>query len=120
MEKLVIAGKIWRWGVSNLDTPDLQELVAAGGTACATDQVLYNLTRRGPEYDLLPWLAGQDMPVMAYSPGGKARVWEVAAGAPFSSRSSGRSRHFCARRAWLRLPPKPLLLVIAVLASVRF
>ena len=68
MEKLVAAGKIRRWGVSNLDTPDLQELIAAGGTACATDQVLYNLTRRGPEHDLLPWLAGRGIPVMAYSP----------------------------------------------------
>lgn len=68
MEKLVAAGKIRRWGVSNLDTPDLQELVAAGGTACATDQILYNLTRRGPEHDLLPWLAGRSIPVMAYSP----------------------------------------------------
>lgn len=68
MEKLVAAGKIRRWGVSNLDTPDLQELVAAGGAACATDQILYNLTRRGPEHDLLPWLVGRGIPVMAYSP----------------------------------------------------
>ena len=68
MEKLVAAGKIRRWGVSNLDTPDLQELLAAGGTACATDQILYNLTRRGPEHDLLPWLAGRGIPIMAYSP----------------------------------------------------
>ena len=68
MENLVAAGKIQRWGVSNLDTADLQELVAAGGAACATDQVLYNLTRRGPEYDLLPWLAGRSIPAMAYSP----------------------------------------------------
>jgi diketogulonate reductase-like aldo/keto reductase len=68
MEKLVEAGKILRWGVSNLDTSDMQELVAAGGAACATDQVLYNLTRRGPEHDLLPWLASRGMPVMAYSP----------------------------------------------------
>ena len=68
MEKLVAAGKIRRWGVSNLDTPDLQELLTVGGAACATDQVLYNLTRRNPEYDLLPWLADRNMPVMAYSP----------------------------------------------------
>ena len=86
MESLVAAGKIRRWGVSNLDTADLQELVAAGGAACATDQVLYNLTRRGPEHDLLPWLAGRDIPVMAYSPVeqgrllGNARLREVAAG----------------------------------------
>lgn len=74
MEKLVAAGKIRRWGVSNLDTADLQELVAAGGTACATDQVLYNLTRRSPEYDLLPWLADRGMPVMAYSPVEQGRL----------------------------------------------
>jgi diketogulonate reductase-like aldo/keto reductase len=68
MEHLVAAGKIRRWGVSNLDTSDLEELMTAGGTACATDQVLYNLTRRSPEYDLLPWLADRHLPVMAYSP----------------------------------------------------
>ncbi|NVO29699.1 aldo/keto reductase [Hymenobacter lapidiphilus] len=74
MEKLVVAGKIRRWGVSNLDTTDMQELVAAGGEACATDQVLYNLTRRGPEHELLPWLTGQAMPVMAYSPVEQGRL----------------------------------------------
>ena len=74
MENLVAAGKIRRWGVSNLDTTDLQELVAAGGAACATDQVLYNLTRRGPEYELLPWLAGRGIPVMAYSPVEQGRL----------------------------------------------
>ena len=85
MESLVAAGKIRRWGVSNFDTTDLQELIAAGGAACATDQVLYNLTRRGPEYDLLPWLAGRSIPVMAYSPVeqgrllGDLRIRELAA-----------------------------------------
>ncbi len=74
MERLVTAGKIRRWGVSNLDTADMQELVAAGGGACATDQVLYNLTRRGPELDLLPWLAAHRMPVMAYSPVEQGRL----------------------------------------------
>jgi diketogulonate reductase-like aldo/keto reductase len=74
MEKLVAEGKIRRWGVSNLDTSDMQELVAAGGKACATDQVLYNLTRRGPEHDLLPWLASHRMPVMAYSPVEQGRL----------------------------------------------
>ena len=74
MERLVAAGKILRWGVSNLDTPDMQELLAAGGTACATDQILYNLTRRGPEYDLLPWLAVHQMPVVAYSPVEQGRL----------------------------------------------
>lgn len=85
MEKLVAAGKIRRWGVSNLDMADMEELLAAGGAACATDQVLYNLVRRGPEHDLLPWLVGRSIPVMAYSPIeqgrllSNARLREVAA-----------------------------------------
>ena len=68
MEALQAAGKIRHWGVSNLDTDDMDELLAAGGGACVTDQILYNLTRRGPEHDLLPWLRQAHMPVMAYSP----------------------------------------------------
>jgi diketogulonate reductase-like aldo/keto reductase len=74
MERLVAAGKIRRWGVSNLDTADMVELLAAGGAACATDQILYNLTRRGPEHDLLPWLVDHKMPVMAYSPVEQGRL----------------------------------------------
>ncbi|MGU3314269.1 aldo/keto reductase [Sphingomonas sp. M6A6_1c] len=74
MERLVDAGKILRWGVSNLDTDDMEELVAAGGTDCATDQILYNLTRRGPEHDVLPWLAQRGIPVMAYSPVEQGRL----------------------------------------------
>ncbi|AHB07403.1 aldo/keto reductase [Pandoraea pnomenusa] len=68
-EALREAGKIRHWGVSNLDTDDMDELFATpGGNACATDQVLYNLSRRGPEYDLAPWLAEHGLPMMAYSP----------------------------------------------------
>ncbi len=74
MERLVEEGKILRWGVSNLDTDDLEELVASGGAACATDQILYNLTRRGPEHDLLPWLAERGIPTMAYSPVEQGRL----------------------------------------------
>lgn len=62
------AGKIRHWGVSNFDVADMEELRAAGGEACATNQVLYNLARRGIEFDLLPWSAAHGMPVMAYSP----------------------------------------------------
>jgi diketogulonate reductase-like aldo/keto reductase len=62
-------GKIKSWGVSNFDVHDMQELLAvAGGGACATNQILYNLSRRGPEFELLPFLSQQHMPIMAYSP----------------------------------------------------
>jgi diketogulonate reductase-like aldo/keto reductase len=68
-EELERAGKIRYWGVSNFDVPDMEELYGLpGGVACATDQVLYNLMRRGIEYDLLPWCEQRKMPVMAYSP----------------------------------------------------
>lgn len=74
MEALQAAGKIRHWGVSNLDTDDMDELLAAGGSACATDQILYNLTRRGPEHDLLPWLRQAHMSAMAYSPVEQGRL----------------------------------------------
>ncbi len=74
MERLKAAGKIRHWGVSNLDTQDMAELDEAGGQDCATDQILYNLTRRGPEHDLLPWLDRHDIPVMAYSPVEQGRL----------------------------------------------
>lgn len=66
---LARAGKIAAWGVSNFDVSDMEELVAlAGGGDVATNQVLYNLTRRGIEYDLLPWCQQHRIPIMAYSP----------------------------------------------------
>ena len=69
METLQQQGKIGRWGVSNLDYDDMQELWSLeGGRACATNQVLYHLASRGIEYDLLPWCQQQAMPVMAYCP----------------------------------------------------
>ena len=74
MEALKSAGKIRHWGVSNLDTDDMDELIAAGGDGCVTDQILYNLVRRGPELDLLPWLAEHNIPVMAYSPVEQGRL----------------------------------------------
>ncbi|HEV2673441.1 MAG TPA: aldo/keto reductase [Aliidongia sp.] len=67
MEALVAAGKIRHYGVSNFDADDMAGWVAAGGRA-ATDQVLYNLGRRGVEWDLLPWCRDQGVSVMAYSP----------------------------------------------------
>lgn len=66
-ERLREAGRIRRWGVSNFDLDDMREL-AALTDACATNQVLYNPSRRGPEYDLLPWMEARGMALMAYSP----------------------------------------------------
>ena len=69
------AGKIRHYGVSNLDLADMQELwPLGGGAAIATNQLLYNLTRRGIEWDLLPWLRARRVPVMAYSPLEQARL----------------------------------------------
>lgn len=69
MNKLQQQGKIGRWGVSNLDVDDMQALWREeGGSACATNQVLYHLASRGIEYDLLPWCQQHDVPVMAYCP----------------------------------------------------
>lgn len=73
-ESLRKAGKIRRWGVSNLDLAEMGELFEAGGTGCATDQVLYNLSRRGVEWDLLPWARSVNLPIMAYSPLEQARL----------------------------------------------
>lgn len=74
MEALKAAGKIRSWGVSNLDLADIQDLEQAGGQACATDQILYNVTRRGPEFDLLPALASKGISAMAYSPVEQGRL----------------------------------------------
>lgn len=69
MEKLKKSGKILRWGVSNFDTADMENLTGrTDGTHCATNQVLYHLGSRGIEVDLLPWQKAHQMPVMAYSP----------------------------------------------------
>jgi len=39
-----------------------------GGAGVAANQVLYNLARRGVEWDLLPWCRAHGVPLMAYSP----------------------------------------------------
>ena len=62
-------GKIRNWGVSNFDVEDMEELLALpGGDQVATNQVMYNLRRRGIEYELLPWSRKRNIPIMAYSP----------------------------------------------------
>lgn len=68
-ERLRADGKIREFGVSNFDPADMDDLVSTElGERVQTDQVLYNLTRRGIEFDLLPWCGQRSVPVMAYSP----------------------------------------------------
>ncbi len=74
-EKLRDAGKIRHWGVSNLDEDDMEELFGVpNGEACASNQVLYNLSRRGIEWALAPMCRERGMPVMAYSPIEQGRI----------------------------------------------
>jgi diketogulonate reductase-like aldo/keto reductase len=74
-EQLRGDGKIRHWGVSNLDTGDMEELAGIpGGEHCATNQVLYNLAKRGPEFSLLPWQRTRGITTMAYSPLDQARM----------------------------------------------
>ncbi len=68
-EGLQQLGWIRHWGVSNFDLDDMQQLMAVpGGAACSANQVWYSLSRRGVEFDLLPWQRTRQMPLMAYSP----------------------------------------------------
>jgi diketogulonate reductase-like aldo/keto reductase len=72
-QELKQAGKILDYGVSNFDVTDMEEaLTLSGGDEIATNQVLYNLMRRGIEWDLLPWSRARSIPTMAYSPVGNS------------------------------------------------
>ncbi|QAT43415.1 aldo/keto reductase [Aminipila luticellarii] len=73
MEDLKQKGRIKRWGVSNFDVEDMEDLwKVPDGNQCSTNQVLYNLGTRGIEYDLLHWQRERQIPFMAYSPVGQA------------------------------------------------
>lgn len=68
-EDLVAAGQIRYWGVSNFDRGEMEETFRIdGGSACMANQVLYNLTRRGIEHDLIDWCRRRAVAIMAYSP----------------------------------------------------
>ena len=69
LEALVRSGLIRHWGVSNFDTHEMEELFACeGGRNCFCNQILYNITERGAEFDLIPWCREHDVLVIAYSP----------------------------------------------------
>jgi len=68
-ERLRDGGRIRDWGVSNFDVADMAELFGVpDGDRCATDQVYYSLSARGPGFDLVPWLHSRGVATMAYSP----------------------------------------------------
>jgi diketogulonate reductase-like aldo/keto reductase len=78
-ERLGADGKIARWGVSNFDLEDMQELAALDGALrCGANQVYYSVSRRGIEFDLLPWLASHGVPAMAYCPLDEGRLLDDA------------------------------------------
>ena len=69
MEVLKARGLIKEWGVSNFDVDEMEELLSCdGGDRCFVNQVLYNITSRGIEYDLIPYHKEHDILTMAYSP----------------------------------------------------
>jgi diketogulonate reductase-like aldo/keto reductase len=99
-EDLRRSGKIRHWGVSNFDVDDMEELLdVPAGENCATNQVLYNVTRRGPEFDLIPWMAARRMPLMAYSPIEQGRLPQGGALQAIARRHEASS--FQVALAWL-------------------
>lgn len=75
MVELQKEGKILQWGMSNLDVADMKHILSLQhGENCVTNQVLYNLANRGVGFDLIPWCAQHNIPVMAYTPHGEGRL----------------------------------------------
>ena len=114
MEALREDGLIGAWGVSNFDADDLEDLIEAGGDGCATDQVLYNPARRGPEFDLLPLMEKLSMPAMAYSPVEQGRLRDHPALAGVAGRHGATGLQVAL--AWLLL--RPGLMVIPKAGTV--
>lgn len=86
-ERLVQDGKIRYWGVSNFEVADMEELEElSGGSEVTANQVLYNLTRRGIEFDFMPWCRERHVPIMAYSPIEQGRLLKKAALKKIASR----------------------------------
>jgi diketogulonate reductase-like aldo/keto reductase len=84
-ERLKAQGKIGDWGVSNFDVADMEALAGLpAGAACATNQVFYALSQRGPDFDLLPWMGARAMPVMAYCPLGEGSLVDHPALVPIA------------------------------------
>jgi diketogulonate reductase-like aldo/keto reductase len=109
MAALKQAGKIKAFGVSNFDTSDMEEAWSLPhGAEIATNQILYNLTRRNPEIDLLPWCAEHRVPVMAYSPVEQGRLLDNRKLAGIA-RDQGRTTSQIAL-AWLLAQPDVIVI----------
>lgn len=102
--QLVSEGKIRRWGVSNFELTDMEELLATpDGSAVSCNQVLYNLRRRGIEFDLLPWCQERGIPVMAYSPVEQGELLRHKAVKRIASRVGATPAQLCL--AWVLREP---------------
>jgi diketogulonate reductase-like aldo/keto reductase len=99
-ERLMRDGKIRHYGVSNFDRADMAEWIELmGGETVAADQVLYNLSRRGPEWDLLPWCRERGIAIMAYTPLGQGGLLRDPALAEIARRRHATSAQVAL--AWL-------------------
>lgn len=112
MRALAAAGQIGRWGVSNFDVDDMDELTAVE-EGCALDQVWYSLGERGPEFALLPWLRERGMPLMAYSPIDQGR----AAADPVLGKIAAERRLTAVQVALARLLAEPGVVAIPKASS---
>lgn len=96
------SGKIRYWGVSNFDVPEMDEVVALpGGSAVASNQVMYNLNRRGIEFSLTGWCEKRHIPIMAYSPLDQGKLLRSHAVEAIASRHSATSAQVAL--AWVLL-----------------
>lgn len=78
MQRMKQLGKIKSWGVSNIDYSDLQRLVESDyGKECAANQLKYNIVDRGIEFDVLPYMRMNQIPLIAYSPILKGSIPDV-------------------------------------------
>jgi diketogulonate reductase-like aldo/keto reductase len=108
-EQLKRAGKIRSWGVSNFDIADIEAMSRiAGGDASATNQVLYNLSRRGIEGGLAAACAKRKMPIMAYSPLDQARIPRKSALADVARRHNASQAQIML--AWVARDPTTIVI----------